>query len=281
MSPFFSALHILLCVSSINLANDYTLIAHEKSVFNGEIMVIQQDSVRQLYTRNGLNQVLQSSMNTQQPERLLDTYTQIMSTISALITSPELAFNIGLGGGILPRFQLYMHPNSRVISVDIDPMVISIARQYFMVEHTNHMILTGDGAKVLAAQKIPFDLIWVDAYSPESGIPEVFKSTSFINQLPNKLTQRGIIMANLWHHSATGFSQLIDRYQKPFKYGLVIPIPGAKNKIVAVSNNDQLTCKNVLSKFREWLKNKTISYAESGQAESTRISCYEPLNQVG
>ena len=175
------------------------------SKYNGELFVTETNGVRTLTAKIGGKRVLHSSFKISDPTFCVDNYAQIMSLITSLSESPDHVFNIGLGGGVLPRFHFSQYPDAKVDSVELDPKVVALAKQYFEVEHENHSIITGDGALVLHQSSKTYDVIWVDAATP-NGVPNVFKTEAFKKTLRSHLEPDGIVIANLWERSAEGLT---------------------------------------------------------------------------
>jgi spermidine synthase len=224
--------------------------ARKSSSFNGTVRVVDLGGTRQLITGTEEKELLQSSMDLEQPHRLVDNYTQICSMLTSLHPSPQHAFNIGLGGGVLSRFHLHRYEGSKVQSVELDPVVIELAKEFFEVVDPRHTILEGDGAAVLKESEDTFDAIWIDAYTADEGVPDVFTGRKFIDTLPTKLNSGGIVVANLWAKEPEAFEKLVGTYKKGFSHGIRVTVPGASNNVVAVGDFPGLTC----TAFRETLE---------------------------
>ena len=175
-----------------------------------------------------------------------------MSLITSLSESPDQVFNIGLGGGVLPRFHFSKYPDAKVDTVELDPKVVSLAKQYFDVEHENHSIITGDGAVVLQQSSKKYNVIWVDAAAPYIGVPKVFKTEEFHQTLKSHLEPDGIVIANLWERSAEAMNRLATTYKSGFLHGIRVKVPLAINEIIAVSNHATLTCENFWDQYFRW-----------------------------
>src|SRR5215475_7296914 len=163
------------------------LVERQISPYNGYILVLDNPTtgIRSLITQSETKNepVLQSSLDLRNPVRLVDDYTQIIALITSLHPSPLLAFNIGLGGSALPRFHLSRYPKSFVDSVEIDKVMIAIAKKHFHAEQANHTIIEGDGAAVLKTRTKLYQVVWMDAFTPDTGVPEVFLGDEFFSTL--------------------------------------------------------------------------------------------------
>ena len=231
------------------------------SPHNGYILVLDEPTtgIRSLITQSGTTSVLQSSLDLRDPVRLVDDYTQIMALITSLHPAPLSVYNIGLGGSVLPRFHLSRHPNSFVDSVEIDPVMISLAKKYFRAEQANHTIIEGDGAAVLKGRTRLYHVIWIDAFTLDTGVPEVFLTDEFVSTLKAKTTPQNLVLFNLWVASPEKFRKTVKKYKNGYSNGIIVKIPMVMNQIVAVGNKLLLTCANFFTAYEAWLKQKLVA----------------------
>ena len=68
---------------------------------------------------------------------------------------------IGLGGGVLSNFLEARYPAAALTSVEIDPVMVKIARVYFDLPETCNVVVA-DGLKFLEERKEQYDLIILD-----------------------------------------------------------------------------------------------------------------------
>lgn len=249
--------------------------AVRSSSFNGTVQVVDLDGIRRLITTSGERQLLQSSMDLEQPHRLANNYTQIVSMLTSLHPSPEHVFNVGLGGGVLSRFHLHHYEGSRVQSVEIDPVVIELAEEFFEVVEPRHTIHEGDGAVVLRESEDTFDVIWIDAYTPGEGVPSVFTDRKFIDMLPARLNAGGIVVGNLWAEPPEAFDDLVDAYKKDFSHGVRVVVPGVENEIVAVGDFPGLTCAAFQKTLWEWSSRNLVDLEWTGEDSPPAERCID------
>jgi spermidine synthase len=215
--------------------------------------------IRSLIAQSGTKSVLQSSFDLRDPVRLVDDYTQIIALITSLHPAPLLVFNIGLGGSVLPRFHLNRYPMSFVVSVEIDKVMIDLAKKYFRAEQTNHTIIDGDGAAVLKGQTKRYQVVWIDAFTPDAGVPEVFLTDEFLSSLKAKISAQNLVVLNLWVASPEKFRETVKKYKNGYSNGIIVKIPMAENQILAVGNKLRLTCANFFTAYEAWLKQKVVT----------------------
>ena len=265
----------------IPLSSHGYVLEHEVSKYNGELFVTETNGVRTLIGKFGGKTLLHSLYKVSKPTFCVDSYAQVMSLITSLSLGPDQVFSIGLGGGVLPRFHLSRYPNAKVDSVELDPKVVSLAKQYFDVEHENHSIITGDGAVVLQQSGKKYDVIWVDAAAPFIGVPKVFKTEKFNHTLRSHLETDGIVIANLWERSSEKMNRLVSTYKSGFSHGIRVKVPLAINQIIAVSNHATLSCNSFWEKYFSWYDSDSFPLKWEGQPDLRESKICKDLNKQG
>lgn len=129
-----------------------------------------------------------------EPELLFD-YNQRFLEI-AQSTIPKSVLIIGGGVLTLPKALLERFGEIKIDVVEIDSLLIDLAREYFDVPEDPRLnIIIGDGRKYLDTCQTQYDLIVVDAFS-EYDIPESLLSTDAISRYTDILTSTGIVTMN-------------------------------------------------------------------------------------
>ena len=274
MKTFLAFLVLLIPLSS----HAYVL-EHEVSKYNGELFVSENNGVRTLTAQFGGKTLLHSSFELSNPTFFVDNYARVMSLITSLSESPDQVFNIGLGGGVLPRFHLSKYPNAKVDTVELDPKVVSLAKEYFEVEHENHSIITGDGVAVLQQSSKKYDVIWVDAAIPYLGVPKAFKTEEFNQTLRSHLAPKGIVVANLWERSSEKMNRVASTYKVGFLQGIRVNVPLAINEIIAVSNHATLTCDNFWDQYFNWYDSESFPLKWDGETDLRESKICTELHQ--
>ena len=104
---------------------------------------------------------------------------------------------VGLGAGSIPKSFLRSYPQVLMDSVELDPVVVDVARQYFAVpEGPRHRIIVQDGRQYVRRTEGLYDVILMDAYFAE-GIPFHLVTREFFQQVKAKLTPGGVVVANI------------------------------------------------------------------------------------
>jgi predicted membrane-bound spermidine synthase len=136
------------------------------------------------------------------------TYTQVLHIGKALNPKAEHVLIVGLGGGSVPRqFCAIYGEKMRVDVVEIDPVVLEVARRYFgfrdldrqdlsapyvaFVEDARQFIRHGRG------RFAKYDLIILDAYSGGGQIPAHLVTREFLGQVRERLADDGVLVSNI------------------------------------------------------------------------------------
>jgi spermidine synthase len=113
---------------------------------------------------------------------------------------------VGLGGGSTPRAYQHYYTNVMVDVVEIDPVVVEVAKKYFHVEATNNLnIYTAndgrdDGRYFLQHTTNIYDVILMDAYSTTrygSSLPRQLTTKEFFTLASQHLSTNGVFAYNV------------------------------------------------------------------------------------
>ncbi len=107
---------------------------------------------------------------------------------------------IGLGGGSMVHS--YTKAGWEVDAVEIDPMVIAMARDYFNLDEAGGTIVEMDGRRYLATTTRKYDVVILDAYG-SSSIPFHLVTAEAFGHLKSVLNPGGVVAVNVislgWH----------------------------------------------------------------------------------
>lgn len=143
-------------------------------------------------------QALQSCMRIDDPARLVLPYTQALAATVAVPKEVRRVLMIGLGGGSLARWLQRVRPEIEQQVVEIDPVVVEVAAEWFGVRPGPRLrIVTMDGRAHLAREEGRYDLIWVDAFGPDSA-PRHLTTVEFFQLVRSRLEPGGAVAANIW-----------------------------------------------------------------------------------
>lgn len=128
-----------------------------------------------------------------QPDALDLRYTQKMMAFLLFNEKPEHIVMLGLGGGSLAKY-CYRHlPNARISVVEINPEVIAL-RSYFNIpqDDSRFQVVCGDGARFIAEEKAPIDVLLIDAFD-EQGIAPSMTHQSFLEGAYDHMAKDGSV----------------------------------------------------------------------------------------
>lgn len=124
-------------------------------------------------------------------------YTRFMTAGLFYTKDVKRILVIGLGGG---RISWYLHeylPQVDITAIEIDPMVIDVARRYFDVANEeNFRVVEKDGRSFLMQAKEKYDLILLDAYR-SSFVPFHLLTREFYTLVKARLAKNGIVGQNI------------------------------------------------------------------------------------
>jgi len=104
---------------------------------------------------------------------------------------------VGMGSGSVPKRVLADFPGVQVDSVELDPVVVDVAKNYFELrDDPRHRIFVQDGRQYIRRADTAYDLVVMDAYFAE-GVPFHLVTREFFRQAKAKLAPGGIITANI------------------------------------------------------------------------------------
>lgn len=104
---------------------------------------------------------------------------------------------VGLGSGSVPKRIISDFPGVAVDSIELDPVVVDVARRYFALrDDPRHRIFVQDGRQYVRRTETMYDLIVMDAYHAE-GVPFHLVTREFFRQVRTKLAPGGIVAANI------------------------------------------------------------------------------------
>lgn len=160
--------------------------------------------VRSLY----LNGDLHSRMYIDRPNELAVTYTKYFPL--GMVFNPDAKSVLFVGGGGFsgPKYFAAEYPDMIVDVVEIDPVVIDVAKEHFVVQEDARLkIHNDDGRKFLLTDEEQYDVIVLDAYST-SYVPFHLMTREYYQLLDDRLAPDGVIVSN--HIGAMG--------QLPYNY---------------------------------------------------------------
>jgi spermidine synthase len=192
---------LLFFFPSINLSSAGTVMIHptgalvyEKETLYSHLDVIDNGNIRTLYLDGNIH----SQMYKDKPEELVNTYTKYFHLGFLFNPNAKDVLFVGGGGFSGPRNFLSTYSEASIDVVEIDPDVISAARNYFYLPANNGsrlMVYNDDARNFLSKTEKKYDLIILDAFS-KNYVPFHLMTLEYFQLLDEKLTSDGIIISN-------------------------------------------------------------------------------------
>ncbi len=161
------------------------------------IMVTDEGSMRTLYFDNAM----ESRMSLRDHLRGHFEYTEFFHLPWLWNERITNVLMIGLGGASVPRAIQHFHPQVNLETVELDPKVLAVARQYFFLRETPTCRVTlADGRQHLRRTRQKFDLIILDDYTANrygSFIPFSLTTMEFFALASDHLTTNGVLAYNV------------------------------------------------------------------------------------
>ena len=208
-----------------------------------KIKVRDRDGVRGMYfVRPGGVEVLESELDLERPELLRVAYTSDFLISYALTPHHQRALIVGLGGGGMLHALKAYDPELELDVVEIDPVVVQLAQEYFGVNETPANIITRDGFEQLRDPEVsPYDVIYMDAFlqpseeTDSTGAPLRLRTVEFLREVRQRLSPQGVLLINLNEHPQV--ARDVRSIRAAFSSSLIWRVPQTGNLIVAAFNS--------------------------------------------
>ena len=182
---------------------------HEETSAYSTIRVRRDGDIRVLtFVRDDGRELVQSRIDLTAPQTLASPYARSMFASYLYQPQPRRVLIVGLGGGAMVRFLAHHAPDVRVDAVEIDPVVVRLADQYFGVRSGGNVrVITADALAFVEAIAEPYDVIFMDAFLRPSGdtdgtgVPTRLKTVAFLGRVKGALAPGGVVAFNINQHA--------------------------------------------------------------------------------
>jgi spermidine synthase len=206
-------------------------VLYEKASAFGTVVVTEGNGLRTLrFARNGARQ---SVVKVGDPAHLELPYAPVAFTSLALCRGPERVLVVGHGAGTLPMFLRHYFPEATIDSVDIDPEVVFVAKEFFGFREDPRMgAIVADGRAFIEQTREPYDVIFLDAFGGDSLPPEL-TTQEFLRAVRRAVRPSGVVVGNIWgRHSNRLYDSMVRTYQEVFDDLYILTVQGAGNMIL-------------------------------------------------
>lgn len=232
----------LVCVAAGAAVPRGKVLFEGKSEFNGSVKVVEDAEGLRTLTF-GDDDTDQSTVKLGDPDHLELRYTRVMPVALAAVEKPKRILIIGLGGGSIPNFLHKHYPDTHIDVVDIDPVVVEVAKKYFgFREDKTLRVHVADGRAFIEKCKEPYDVIFLDAYGP-TDIPYALATREFLQAVRRAVTVKGVVVTNLWTRDSNSlYDSMVRTYISVFDEVHVVDIRNSGNVILlALPHQPKLT----------------------------------------
>ncbi len=233
----------------------YGDIIHEESSDFSTIRIREKGSRRSLLfvDPEGLEQC-QSSIDLDHPGELMLGYSKTIFASHLFVHPQERVLVVGLGAGGMVQFMNEVFPETFVEAVEIDPVVVRLAGEFFgTLEDDQLKIHTDDAFEFFGREEeaARYDVVYMDAFlrAPESSGLDLktarLKTVSFLTDIAGRLTGDGAVAFNLIEaeDSTPGDIQAIrEVFPKVYEFS----VPGTGNLVVIALKSDESVPRSVL-----------------------------------
>ena len=185
---------------------------------------------------------IQGAMRIARPHALELEYTRDMMLALLLRTGsrwPRRVLLIGLGAASLTKFLYRNRPRASLVIVEIEPNVVSAARQFFKLpdDPKRVTIEIGDGHDYVARPGRPFDLMLVDGFDAK-GRAGMLDMLPFYCNARARLSEQGLLVVNLLTRTR-GITGSLNRIREAFEgRARALPPSTSGNTIVVAATGD-------------------------------------------
>ena len=194
--------------------------------FDGSIRVQVWERLGRRELRFG-NTIVQSAVSLIDPSSILSRYLRGMLLGWAFVPQPISILHIGLGGGILPTFFHQHLPTVSQTVIEINPVIVAVAQQFFNFSVNSQIQVQIQDAVVAVPQlQQQYDLIFLDAFGAEQAATAIH-SSYFLQELQQVMTTNAWVIVNLWKYRPEFAAQLEEwKSRFPLIYSCTLAFKG-------------------------------------------------------
>jgi spermidine synthase len=171
-------------------------------------IAIRQDGSERCMIFGRQRDLRQTCINLQKPDESVFEYTAMMFAGFLFKPDAKRVCLIGLGGGYIPTvFRMHL-PKVKLQTVEVDPLVEGLAKEYFsFTVPAGQQLAIDDGRQFLKKSRERYDQIWLDAFNSDY-IPAHMTTKEFLILVKSRLTEGGIVIQNLFCGNALYNAQI-------------------------------------------------------------------------
>jgi spermidine synthase len=215
---------------------------HEEVSEFSRIRIRRDGDIRALtFVRDSGAEAIQSRIDLTAPQTLVSPYARSMFAAYLYQPRPSRVLIVGLGGGAMVRFLIHHEPSVQIDAVEIDPVVVRLADQYFGVRSAGNVrVHTADAFAFIERTTDRYDMIFMDAFlrpsdeTDATGVPSRLKTLEFLARVKQTLAPGGVVAFNINDHER--IADDIASVGAAFGQVAVYRAPPADNKVVIATS---------------------------------------------
>ena len=214
------------------------------------IRVIDEGGVRVL----SFDDSMETRMSLANPLQGHFEYTEYFHTPWLWNTQMSNVLMVGLGGASTQRSFAHYYPALNLETVEIDPVVLQVAKDYFhFVESPRQSVHLEDGRVFLRRTQKRYDVILMDAYTEGrygSALPQHLATKEFFMLASDRLTTNGVLAYNViggfngWRSDLLG--ALYKTLKTVFPQVYLFPATESRNVVLIAAKSSARTDFNLL-----------------------------------
>lgn len=175
------------------IAQSEVRVVYSRDTQYHRLSVVEDADTRYLRFDNSL----QSAMYVDDPLRTRFAYTDLFHLSLAYNPGAQDVLFVGLGAGSSEKRMLEDFPEVRMHAVEIDPVVVDVAHDFFAVPRDDPRleISVGDGRRFLADEERRWDAIVIDAFFADA-VPFHLVTREFLELARTRLEPGGVVVTN-------------------------------------------------------------------------------------
>jgi spermidine synthase len=233
---FLMCLYLLPTTPAQAAADDQTLYEGD-SIYHH--ITIRQDCGERCMIFGRQRDLRQTCVNLAKPDDSIFEYTAMMFAGFLFRPDAKKVCLIGLGGGYVPTvFRMHL-PQVRLQTVEVDPHVEKLAKEFFsFAVPPGQTLAIDDGRQFLKKSRERYDQIWLDAFNSDY-IPAHMTTKEFLKLVRSRLNEGGIVIQNLF-----GGNNLYDAQIATFQsvFAKVFVFEGQKSGSCIIIASDRPAC---------------------------------------
>lgn len=199
---------------------------------NGVAFEIREDTELRWFTASG--RIVQSLMCKARPDDIvLPNQLAMLAGLLWRAKAPTRVLNLGFGSGMFERFFHARLPKCEVVSVEIEPAMVTLARRYFGIP-ADWPVIVEDAARYLERSELGFDFIVCDIFADECH-PDCLFDPYFHAAAAKRLRRTGALALNVSPTSDDDLREILAALRQSVEWVVLAPVPDHGNVVVFAS----------------------------------------------